>query len=199
MQRLSAITNLIPIIAKSDTISAAELLAIKTSVLARFQTTSIRPFLFGTAIDDAMLSIQELSANQSSVPSVLESKQFPSTPTFPYAVSSTQSSDLDTIDASLLMSSDYVQPLVPSELTTLVSQVFDPESISWLRHSAAKKFLGWRRRTKLPGDSFILNSLQQQPLKGGTASSASVDYRLNVGALDSKYSSARSCDRLTIS
>lgn len=42
------------------------------------------------------------------------------------------------------MSPDYVSPLVQSELTDLVSQLFDPSSISWLRHSAAKKFVDWR-------------------------------------------------------
>lgn len=48
------------------------------------------------------------------------------------------------MDASLLMSPDYVQPLINSELPILVSQIFDRDAISWLRHSAAKKFLQWR-------------------------------------------------------
>lgn len=48
------------------------------------------------------------------------------------------------MDASLLMSPDYVQPLVESELQAFVSQMFDRETISWLRHSAAKKFVQWR-------------------------------------------------------
>jgi hypothetical protein len=181
MQRLSAITNVIPVIAQSDTLSAAELLTIKTSVLARLQTTSVRPFLFGTALDDALLSIQGLSVDaSSSAPSssgqVSEPKQFPFTvPTYPYAVSSTLGPDNDTMDASLLMSPEYIQPILPSELAVLVNQVFDPDSIAWLRHSAAKKFMAWRRRTKLPGDSFILNGLaqQQQPLKRGSVSSSS--------------------------
>lgn len=54
------------------------------------------------------------------------------------------------MDASLLMSPDYVQPLLPSELSTLVEQVFERDNISWLRHSAAKKFIQWRRRTDDP-------------------------------------------------
>jgi hypothetical protein len=179
MQRLSAITNVIPVIAQSDTLSAAELLTIKTSVLARLQTTTVRPFLFGTALDDALLSIQGLSMDPpssaaSNSGNADESQQFPFTiPTHPYAVSSTPGPDTDTMDASLLMSPDYIQPLLPSELSALVSQVFDPDSIAWLRHSAAKKFTAWRRRTRLPGDSFILNSLQQQPPKRGSVSSSS--------------------------
>ena len=178
MQRLSAITNVIPVIAQSDTLSAAELLTIKTSILARLQTTSVRPFLFGTALDDALLSIQGLLMDQSSsTPSkhgeAIEPKQFPFTvPTYPYAVSSTLGPDTDTMDASLLMSPEYIQPLLPSELATLVLQVFDPDSIAWLRHCAAKKFMAWRRRTKLPGDSFVLNGLQQ-PLNRGSVSSSS--------------------------
>jgi hypothetical protein len=58
---------------------------------------------------------------------------------------------------------------MPSELSNLVDQVFDPESIAWLRHAGAKKFLAWRRRTKLPGDSFIMHSLQKS--RGSTTAS----------------------------
>lgn len=48
------------------------------------------------------------------------------------------------MDASLLMSPDYVQPLFASELTEFVSRVFEPETLSWLRHLAGKKFVQWR-------------------------------------------------------
>ena len=64
--------------------------------------------------------------------------------TAPFAISTYPSKDLEAMDASLLMSPDYVQPLVNSELSALVSQVFNQDSISWLRHSAAKKFVMWR-------------------------------------------------------
>lgn len=43
------------------------------------------------------------------------------------------------MDASTLMSPDYVQPLAPSELGLLVQKLFDRDNISWMRHSAAKK------------------------------------------------------------
>ncbi|KAF1975473.1 hypothetical protein BU23DRAFT_579115 [Bimuria novae-zelandiae CBS 107.79] len=202
MQRLSALTNVIPIIAKVDTLSATELVAVKTSILARLQTTSIKPFFFGNAIDDALFAVQELSLEQSLSLSAssddktaLEPKQYPfHNPTLPYAVSSIQGPDAHTMDASLLMSPDYVQPLLPSELAALVDRVFDPESIAWLRHSAAKKFIGWRRRTKLPGDSFILQSLQQQTLRRGSVStSASVGLNgapLNTSAASSIFTAA---------
>jgi hypothetical protein len=48
------------------------------------------------------------------------------------------------MDASLLMSPDYVQPLMPSELALLVQQIFETEVISYLRHSAAKKLIAWQ-------------------------------------------------------
>lgn len=95
----------------------------KEHILSELDTANIRPFLFG-------LSSQ--AARHSSQPSV------------PYAISTTPSKDHENMDASLLMSPDYVQPLMHSELHLLVSQMFDQDTISWLRHSAAKKFLAWR-------------------------------------------------------
>lgn len=163
MQRLSCLTNVIPIIAKSDTLSAQEAIALKTSILARLQTTAFRPFLFGKAMDDALLAVQSLpiaSTSASRVPSEVPEYPF-NTPTHPFAVSSHSGPDDDNMDASLLMSSDYVQPLLPSELAALVNQVFDPESIAWLRHSAAKKYLAWRRRTRLPDESAIMQGLSR--------------------------------------
>ncbi|EMD89827.1 hypothetical protein COCHEDRAFT_1225432 [Bipolaris maydis C5] len=171
MQRLSYLTNVIPIIAKSDTLSAHEVVALKTSILAQLQTTAFRPFFFGETIDDALLNVQGLSLPKTPVSSASsEENQYPfTTSTYPYAVSSTLGLDHDNMDASLLMSPDYVQPLLPSELTALVNQIFDPESITWLRHSAAKKFVAWRHRVKLPGESIMVRSIAQ-PRSPTTAS-----------------------------
>ena len=55
------------------------------------------------------------------------------------------------MDASLLMSPDYVQPLVPSELSTLVRKLLDPESMACLRHTAAKKLVRWRGSQAIMG------------------------------------------------
>jgi hypothetical protein len=163
MHRLSHLTNVIPIIAKSDTLSVHEVVALKTSILAQLQTTAFRPFFFGETIDDALLDVQGLPLPKPSVSGASsEATQYPfTTPTYPYAISSTLGLDHDNMDASLLMSPDYVQPLLPSELTALVNQVFDPESITWLRHSAAKKFVAWRRKVKLPGESTMMHSMAQ--------------------------------------
>jgi hypothetical protein len=178
MQRLSNLTNVIPVIAKADTLSSTEVAAVKTSILARLQTTSIKPFLFGKALDDALLAVQGLSVtiSPSTIPTVTtEPKQYPfPNPTYPFAISSTPGPDTETMDASLLMSPDYVQPLIPSELSALVSQVFEPENIAWLRHSAGKKFLSWRHRTKWPGDTFSLANARMalRPVNRGSVSSS---------------------------
>jgi len=90
--------------------------------MSELLSNNIRPFLFGLGADDC---------NESH-------------PSAPYAISTNPSKDEETMDASLLMSPDYIQPLLSSELSYLVSQVFSHDTISWLRHSAAKKFIQWR-------------------------------------------------------
>ena len=60
---------------------------------------------------------------------------------FSYTVCSTPSDDDDNMDASILMSPDYVQPLVSSDLATLIQHVFDPDNIACLRYLAAKKLV----------------------------------------------------------
>jgi len=171
MQRLSSLTNVIPVIAKADTVSLSELMSIKTSILARLQTTSIKPFFFGKQIDDALLDVQgiiaaspdsKISSSPTSSTFTTSNQEPFQTPTYPYAISSTPGRDTEMMDASLLMSSDYMQPLLPSELGDLVTRIFDPDSISWLRHSAAKKFLTWRRRTLPVTDPLMHNFRQTQ-------------------------------------
>jgi hypothetical protein len=92
----------------------------KEHVLSELQAANIRPFTFGLS------------------PEVVQH------PSAPFAISTTPSKDNETMDASLLMSPDYIQPLIESELQSLVSQMFDRDTISWLRHSAAKRFVQWR-------------------------------------------------------
>ena len=61
--------------------------------------------------------------------------------TLSYTVCSAPADDTDTMDASTLMSPEYVQPLIPSELVNLVDQVFDPDNSACLRHLAARKLV----------------------------------------------------------
>ncbi|RDL40779.1 p-loop containing nucleoside triphosphate hydrolase [Venustampulla echinocandica] len=121
LRRLSHLTNVIPLVAQAEHLSQDELLSIKEHIRGSLQEANIHPFHFA------------------SVP-----KGAHSHPESPYAISTTASKDHENMDASLLMSPDYVSPLIPSELSILVSQIFDPSNISWLRHSAAKKFIQWR-------------------------------------------------------
>lgn len=65
-----------------------------------------------------------------------------------FAVSSANSDDAETMDASLLMSPDYVQPLIPSELTLLVQRLFEHDTISYLRHCTAKKLVQWQKTNR---------------------------------------------------
>jgi hypothetical protein len=64
----------------------------------------------------------------------------------PFAVSCLPGPNDHEMDASLLMSPSYSPPLVSSDLEDLVSQLFDPENIAYLRHSAVRKFIAWRRQ-----------------------------------------------------
>lgn len=95
------------------------------SILNDLAAASVRPFLFGKSFSDVTHSLSDL------------------TPCAPFAISSALSSDAENMDASLLMSPDYVIPLVGSELDELVKNVFDPDNISWLKHASAKKYLQW--------------------------------------------------------
>jgi hypothetical protein len=91
----------------------------------------------------------------------------------PFAVSSALSEDAETMDASVLMSSDYVQPLVSSDLTRLVDQLFDPDNAQWLRHCAVKKFIQWRRdylKTSFDSHKRELRELALEPRAADTYS-----------------------------
>ena len=116
LRRLAPMTNIIPVIGQTDRLDASDISDLKSAVLEELQAAKIRPFIVGK-----------------------------SSPAQPFAISSATMSDADNMDASLLMSPDYVQPLQKSELGALVEHVFERETMAWLRHSAAKKFVHWWR------------------------------------------------------
>lgn len=161
-------TNVIPLIARSEVLSLEDLASVKRHVLSELQAANIRPFLFGLSFEDALHSSQ---------------------PAAPYAISTMLSKDHETMDASLLMSSDYVQPLVQSELTALVDQLFEPDSISWLRNSAAKKFVTWRNNPSVQKPQSLYRPLAQSMM----SSSISQVLTAPVGATTS-YALARITD-----
>ncbi|KAI2626706.1 Septin-domain-containing protein [Hypoxylon sp. NC1633] len=126
IRRLTPLTNVIPIVAQADSLSSEQLAKCKEQIAGQLREANIQTFSFASGVG---------KENAALVPSV------------PYAVSNATGSDHEIMDASLLMSSDYVQPLVTSELKYLVENVFSPNGVSWLRHVAAKKYLDWRSTT----------------------------------------------------
>jgi len=137
MRRLSPLTNVIPLIAQSDKLSAEQIQSLKSSIISELQVARLRPFFFGASLEDAEKSTK---------------------PMLPYSISSITSNDDDNMDASLLMSPDYIQPLIVTELSLLVSQVFNRDTISWLRHSAAKKCIQHRKASLSDSNSSSFSS-----------------------------------------
>ncbi|KAL8737465.1 MAG: hypothetical protein Q9181_001653 [Wetmoreana brouardii] len=113
LHRLSERTNVIPLIAQSDTFDIEDIGRLKPLISDELAQLSIKS--------------HALLADDSATP--------------PFAVSSAPSNDQDNMDASLLMSSEYIQPLLPSELGTMIDQLFDNDNIAKLRYLSAKKLV----------------------------------------------------------
>ncbi len=146
---MSTVTNVIPLVAKADLLSSEEAEHVKASISNDLESAGIKPFVFNPSA--------------------------PATSSI-YTVCSAASSDDDNMDASLLMSPDYIQPLLPSKLNELVDQIFDKDHISWLRHLAATKLVSTRREIEasimvasVPPTS--LNALQARTLRSPTSTS----------------------------
>ncbi|KAI9788295.1 MAG: hypothetical protein M1816_006980 [Peltula sp. TS41687] len=151
LRRLCCLANIIPLISKVDLLSPEQTESLKTSILNTFRDNDLQPFLFGKSID-------ELAKRNNPSP--------------PFAISTTTASDAENMDASLLMSSEYVQPLVPSELVELIERVFERDSVAWLRHSAAKKCILWRQRQTSP--ALATAPLSHSPSSLGSSAYAGV-------------------------
>ncbi|KAL4788432.1 hypothetical protein BJX76DRAFT_110390 [Aspergillus varians] len=144
ISKLSAWTNVIPLIAKSDLLAPDQISNLKYAFNEKARAVSLKPFhLFG----EASLDIDEP----------------------PFAVSSAKSNDDSIMDASTLMSPEYVQPLVASDLAPLIQNLFDRENMAWIRHSAAKK-LAQRQREMV--------ARRQNPLQHNALSFSSSPYGL---------------------
>ncbi|KAL8770602.1 MAG: hypothetical protein Q9209_003670 [Squamulea sp. 1 TL-2023] len=113
LQRLSQITNVIPMLALADTMDSAKIEEMKSTVSHELNQSGISCFSLGT--------------NDPLKP--------------PFAVCSAPSNDEENMDASLLMSSDYIQPLIPSELGVVIDHLLDEDNIARLRHLSAKKLV----------------------------------------------------------
>jgi hypothetical protein len=139
LRRLAQLTNIIPLISRSDALNPEELFSLKENITSELHSNNIRTFSLG----------------------LLDGDYQTSRPTAPYAISSQPSKDEETMDASLLMSPDYIQPLLPSELNYLVSQIFSRDTISWLRHSTAKKIINWRTSSNIDKPQSLYRPLNQ--------------------------------------
>ncbi|BFZ60792.1 hypothetical protein YB2330_001844 [Saitoella coloradoensis] len=134
MRRLAPLTNLVPIIAKSDTLAVAQITALKQNINAQLDEAGIECFNWGG----------EGPGNLS-----------------PLAVSTLKREGVDVeMDASVLMrstasvafdsdgeqgkSGDGLAALVESELEVLIEGIFGEGMGQWLRASSAAKFLVWR-------------------------------------------------------
>ncbi|KND92638.1 hypothetical protein TOPH_02545 [Tolypocladium ophioglossoides CBS 100239] len=123
IKSLQGMTNIIPLLARADELTDEEI---------RLSKDRIRQSLGDEYLECFSFANPE-SARELELPKI-------------YAVSSATQLDRDTIDASILMSSEYLQPLVTTELGELVHHIFSLDGSSWLRHSAAVKSVNWRQR-----------------------------------------------------
>ncbi|KAL7271720.1 hypothetical protein RUND412_005500 [Rhizina undulata] len=168
IRRLSTFTNVLPVIAKADTLAPQQVNNLKLSILAELRAAGVRPFLFGKTQADVSKSIAE----------------WESCP--PFAISSTLAPDTENMDASILMSPDYVPPLVETELNALVECVFDPDNINWLRHASAKKYLEWSMNASAAS---LVTSLQPSATSPPPRRRNSASSRLGSGFLTASNSS----------
>ena len=121
MKQLSLLTNVVPLLARVDEISEDEIYHVKASISEELVASSLKPFPL----------LLQASPNQI------------------YTVCSSPSKDLENMDASLLMQSDYIQPLQESELLTMIEQLFVPDTILRLKVFAAKMIIHNRRISQI--------------------------------------------------
>ena len=118
--------NVVPVLNKTDLLSPEEIQSLK-SQCQQLPTALPKLPVFPTEQSN-------VDASRCSLGSAI----------YPYATSCIPEPDTETMDASLLMSSEYIQPLHQSELSLLISEIFDPTVLSFLRHTAAKKLITWQ-------------------------------------------------------
>ncbi|GAB7354344.1 hypothetical protein MBLNU459_g4854t1 [Dothideomycetes sp. NU459] len=157
LRRLGSLTNLIPVIGRADSCSDEHIRDVKSAIRTGLAASRVKTFDF-----------QRINQQGMQAPG----------PVTPFAVSSVLSDDSDIMDASVLMSSEYIQPLLPSELSDMVAHLFDPDNIQWLRHCAVKKFIQWRRENL--GTSLLLHKQELNRLQ--TSRLASINRQ---GSVDS--------------
>lgn len=165
MRHLEDSTNVIPLLARADELSTDGRLAAQTKILQDIQAAGLNCFSFSAPSD---------------------------TRDSPHinAISSATRADYDTVDASILMSSDYLPPLVLTDLNDLIAKTLSMEGSTWLRHSAACKAIKWLRRQRRQG------GLSYSPLGCGVMSSIS---GISHGQLTNRSLNRQYWDRIEMS
>lgn len=114
-------TNVVPVLARVDELgSRDEVEAARQKISRTLVEEGLECFSFADATTEAMSQV--------------------------YVVSTETRTDYDTMDASVLMDSEYIPPLVPTDLSKLVDGLFSLDGSAQLRHCAAIKSVDWRRR-----------------------------------------------------
>ncbi|KAF5528046.1 Poly(A) polymerase pla1 [Colletotrichum aenigma] len=129
IRQLQSLTNVVPLLAQADLLTAGEMTKSKERISRQLADAGLDLFTFTSQGLDAAGTLNI------------------------FAISSKTGTDDDVMDASILMSPEYVQPLVPTDLSSLVSYIFSFDGAACLRHNAANKLLGWRRRDAATGNA----------------------------------------------
>lgn len=157
LQDLCKWTNFIPLVTKADTVGAEALVERKLQLSRMFKELHAETCVAKWA-NSVEGEEQALSAH----------------PCEPFAVSSALGDDPDMIDASVLMSSGYLQPLVPSELDYFVHQLLEPDNVARLRHLSAAKFRAWQYEVRTHTDLPKQTLLSPAPCSPGVTSNGSI-------------------------
>lgn len=128
-----------PLLAQADCLTQAELSAAKSRISQAIRDQHIACFSFTSDLEDATPEV--------------------------YAVSSATKPDHDMIDASLLMDSKFLPPLVATELSDLVTKLLSADGSSWLRYSTASKATRWMRERRTLNTSSFSALTHRQPLR----------------------------------
>jgi hypothetical protein len=144
MSKLSKYASVIPIITKVDKSPEAELAKRKAAIAQELPRCNVNASVLSKSRVQPVFSEPE----QTPMPEDLPSSAYLGQAVLqaPFLVSCLPGSDDGEMDASLLMSPSYTPPLVSSELQALVSLLFEPETMTKLRHISARKFLQWREK-----------------------------------------------------
>ena len=139
IRQMGQLSNVVPIIARADEFYPKDLISARARLLEQLQGAEVN-------ICDLLHLFADWHERE------LGQKLL--------AVSSALARDNEIIDASVLMSSGYVQPLELSDLHSLTEGLFDGDTAAYLRHHSLRKFVLWRRTQSLNTPSASLGSLR---------------------------------------